>query len=365
MPAKTTTKKKKPKCTKGTACGYSCIAAGKVCNQPVPKEAAEENLAAVPAKGKKADKKKAKAEPKADEQKKPKGKFLYIKTEDGGKIPVTGDGPVDREEDAYMDEKELKRVKKELAKKGVETEIGEAEEKPKEAAKKDVDGEEKAKEVYQTIKDLETELSTDNYLPIYHVREKFKDMSDEEFEKTIYKLWGEDKIDMSDLMDTTGYTKKQVEAGLKDDFGRNFFFIVDNNPNTDAEGKPKGKKGGEEEIKGATKKTWSERSEKEKKQIINDVASSIVDLDEEHQTDNYLPIFYIRDKMKKQGLTREDVDQALYALSKEDKIDFSKLVDPTLYTREQVEAGIPTDIGGSLFFIVNNGIKKNKKKANK
>lgn len=57
-----TAKKNKPKCTKGTACGYSCIAAGKVCNQPVPKEAAEADLAAVPAKGKK----KAEAEPKGD-----------------------------------------------------------------------------------------------------------------------------------------------------------------------------------------------------------------------------------------------------------------------------------------------------------
>ena len=103
MPAKTTTKrKKKPNCGKGQPCGYSCIpqynkdGTKRGCSQPVPEDVAEVNLDAVPAKGKKADKKKAKAEPKADEQKKPKGKFLYIKTEDGDKIPVTGDGPVDK-----------------------------------------------------------------------------------------------------------------------------------------------------------------------------------------------------------------------------------------------------------------------------
>ncbi len=53
------TKKNKPKCTKGTACGFGCIASGKVCNQAVPKEATAENLDAIPVKGKGGGKKAA------------------------------------------------------------------------------------------------------------------------------------------------------------------------------------------------------------------------------------------------------------------------------------------------------------------
>lgn len=54
-----TTKKKKPNCTKGQVCGFSCIAlynkdgSKRKCSQPVPEEIVEPNIEAVPAKGKK------------------------------------------------------------------------------------------------------------------------------------------------------------------------------------------------------------------------------------------------------------------------------------------------------------------------
>lgn len=74
-------------------------------------------------------------------------------------------------------------------------------------------------------------------------------------------------------------------------------------------------------------------------------------LDHELGTDNYLPIFHLRQKLQP-PLSRDELDEALYRLSGEEKIDFSSLVDPTPYTSEQVEAGIPQDVGGSLFFLV-------------
>ena len=76
-------------------------------------------------------------------------------------------------------------------------------------------------------------------------------------------------------------------------------------------------------------------------------------LDHELGTDNYLPIFHLRQKLQP-PLSRDELDQALYRLSREDKIDFSSLVDPTPYTAQQVEAGIPKKVGGRLFFLVVN-----------
>lgn len=81
-----------------------------------------------------------------------------------------------------------------------------------------------------------------------------------------------------------------------------------------------------------------------------EILQIIEQLDKELGTGNYLPIFHLRQKLQPL-LSRDEVDQALYRLQKNDKIDLSTLVDPTPYNQEEVDAGITQNIGGSLFFI--------------
>jgi predicted transcriptional regulator len=82
-----------------------------------------------------------------------------------------------------------------------------------------------------------------------------------------------------------------------------------------------------------------------------EILKMIQNLDRELATDNYLPIFYLRQKLQP-PLSREEVDQALYRLQRNDQIELSSLQEAIAYTPEQIEAGIPQDIGGPLFFII-------------
>lgn len=88
--------------------------------------------------------------------------------------------------------------------------------------------------------------------------------------------------------------------------------------------------------------------------IINitdeEILQTIEKLDKELGTENYLPIFHLRQKLQP-PLSRDELDQALYRLQKNDLIELSTLLDPTPYTTEQLNTGIPQNIGGSLFFI--------------
>ncbi|PLZ07085.1 transcription factor RcaD [Fischerella thermalis] len=88
--------------------------------------------------------------------------------------------------------------------------------------------------------------------------------------------------------------------------------------------------------------------------IINitdeEILQTIQKLDKELGTDNYLPIFHLRQKLQP-PLTRDELDKALYRLQRNDQIEFSTLLDPKPYTPEQVDAGIQQNVGGSLFFI--------------
>ncbi|MGA9378495.1 MAG: transcription factor RcaD [Phormidium sp.] len=76
----------------------------------------------------------------------------------------------------------------------------------------------------------------------------------------------------------------------------------------------------------------------------------IQELDREMGTENYLPIFHVRQKLQP-PLSREELDQVLYRLQRYDQIELSSLVDTMPYTSEQIDSGIPQDIGGALFFI--------------
>jgi hypothetical protein len=71
-------------------------------------------------------------------------------------------------------------------------------------------------------------------------------------------------------------------------------------------------------------------------------------LDAELGTENYLPIFHLRQKL---AIGRDDVDQALYRLQKTDRIELSSLQETDAYTAEQIDAGIPQNVGGPLFFV--------------
>jgi hypothetical protein len=80
------------------------------------------------------------------------------------------------------------------------------------------------------------------------------------------------------------------------------------------------------------------------------ILQMIQTLDRELGTQNYLPLFHLRQKLQP-PLTRQEFDQTLYRLQREDQIELSSLQEAIAYTPEQVHAGIPQDIGGPLFFI--------------
>lgn len=81
-----------------------------------------------------------------------------------------------------------------------------------------------------------------------------------------------------------------------------------------------------------------------------EILQIIQKLDRELGTENYLPIFHLREKLQP-PLSRDELDQALYRLQRKDKIELSSLQEAIAYTPEQIDTGIPQDIGGPLFFI--------------
>lgn len=83
------------------------------------------------------------------------------------------------------------------------------------------------------------------------------------------------------------------------------------------------------------------------------VLETIKKLDRELGTENYLPIFHLREKLQP-PLSRDELDHALYRLQRNDLIDLSSLQEVSAYTPEQIDAGIPQNIGGQLFFIIVN-----------
>ncbi len=84
-----------------------------------------------------------------------------------------------------------------------------------------------------------------------------------------------------------------------------------------------------------------------------EVLQTIRKLDQELGTDNYLPIFHLRQKLQP-PLEQEDLDQALYRLEQSNQIELSSLQEVSAYTPKQIGTGIPQDIGGPIFFIIVN-----------
>ena len=90
-----------------------------------------------------------------------------------------------------------------------------------------------------------------------------------------------------------------------------------------------------------------------KKPSDREILETIINLDNELGTDNYLPIFHLRNRLQP-PLSRTELDNALYRLQKEDKLELSSLVEAMHYTKEQMDAGIAQDVGGALFFLTVN-----------
>jgi hypothetical protein len=79
------------------------------------------------------------------------------------------------------------------------------------------------------------------------------------------------------------------------------------------------------------------------------VLQQIKQLDQLVASDNYLPIYHLREKLQP-PLTREELDECLYSLQRDDLIELSSLHDQGDYSDHQMAAGIPQNNGGSLFF---------------
>lgn len=81
-------------------------------------------------------------------------------------------------------------------------------------------------EVLQVIQQLDQELNTDNYLPIFHLRQKLQPpFSRDELDQVIYRLQREDKIEMHSLIEAIHYTEEQIQSGISQDSSSPLFFI--------------------------------------------------------------------------------------------------------------------------------------------
>lgn len=82
----------------------------------------------------------------------------------------------------------------------------------------------------------------------------------------------------------------------------------------------------------------------------DDLLAAIQELDRKTGSGNYLPLFHLRRQLQPIW-PRESLDQALYRLQRQDRLLLSSVQDVSGYTLEELQAAIPQDIGGALFFI--------------
>ncbi len=81
-----------------------------------------------------------------------------------------------------------------------------------------------------------------------------------------------------------------------------------------------------------------------------EILEVIKELDILHETENYLPIFHLREYFNDR-YDRQQLDQRLFKLQSQDKLDFSTIAEVSKYSTEQLDAGISQVVGGSLFYI--------------
>ncbi|MEM8603416.1 MAG: hypothetical protein AAGF24_06225 [Cyanobacteria bacterium P01_H01_bin.121] len=83
-----------------------------------------------------------------------------------------------------------------------------------------------AAHVLQTIRELDTALQTNNYVPIFQVRAKLQPpLSRTELDQWLYTLERENQIEMSTLQEVSDYPEAQIAAGIAQDIGGPLFFI--------------------------------------------------------------------------------------------------------------------------------------------
>lgn len=81
-------------------------------------------------------------------------------------------------------------------------------------------------EVLQIIRDLDKELGTENYLPIFYLRQKLQPpLSREELDRVLYRLEGNDHIELSALVEASRYSQEQINTGIKQRSASPLFFI--------------------------------------------------------------------------------------------------------------------------------------------
>lgn len=81
-------------------------------------------------------------------------------------------------------------------------------------------------QILQVIRDLDQKLGTGNYLPIFHLRQKLQPpLSSEDLDETLYRLEGNDQIELSALVEASRYSQEQINAGIKQRSGSPLFFI--------------------------------------------------------------------------------------------------------------------------------------------
>jgi hypothetical protein len=81
-------------------------------------------------------------------------------------------------------------------------------------------------QILQLIRDLDRELGTGNYLPIFHLRQKLEPfLSPKGLDEALYRLEGDERIELSALVEASRYSQEQINAGIKQRSGSPLFFI--------------------------------------------------------------------------------------------------------------------------------------------
>lgn len=81
-------------------------------------------------------------------------------------------------------------------------------------------------EVLETIQILDQEVGSQNYLPIFHLRQKFQTLfSRDELDEILYQLQRNDQIELRAIVHTQDYSPEQLSAAIQTRSGSPLFFI--------------------------------------------------------------------------------------------------------------------------------------------
>jgi hypothetical protein len=80
----------------------------------------------------------------------------------------------------------------------------------------------------EVIRELDKELNTNGYLPIYHFRARMlqNHITRAKQDAALYKLQREGKIDLGSVVESGRYTRQQLKQGIHQNAGGPLFFIM-------------------------------------------------------------------------------------------------------------------------------------------